>query len=112
MPNKSGWWKFHDDVREITKVQRDSRLSNIIKYIIQKLETVDRETVTVNSSWYATNLRSIENMISDLDDLHYDAYSKQFAANALEYFNKTNDQSIKNDSFVLQQIEVYKKRVA
>ena len=31
---------------------------------------------------------------------------------ALEYFNKTNDQSIKNDSFVLQQIEVYKKRVA
>jgi|TARA_Y100000052_G_C2927923_1_gene72504 hypothetical protein len=112
MPNKSGWWKFHDDVREITKVQRDSRLSNIIKYIIQKLETVDRETVTVNSSWYATNLRSIENMISDLDDLHYDAYSKQFATNALEYFNKTNDQSIKNDSFVLQQIEVYKKRVA
>ena len=112
MPNKNGWWKFHDDVREITKVQRDSRLSNIIKYIIQKLETVDRETITVNSSWYATNLRSIEYMISDLDDLHYDAYSKQFAANALEYFNKTNDQSIKNDSFVLEQIEVYKKRVA
>ena len=112
MPNKSGWWKFHDDVRDITKVQRDSRLSGIIKDIIQKLEKVDRETVTVNSSWYATNVRSIEYLISDLDDLHYDAYSKQFAANGLKYFNETKDQSIKNDSFVLEQIEIYKKRIA
>ena len=112
MPNKSGWWKFHDDVQEITKVQRDSRLGSSIKTIIERLKKVDRETVTVNSSWYATNVRSIENLISDLDDLHYDAYSKQFAANALDYFNKTDDKSIKNDSFVLEQIEIYKKRVA
>ena len=112
MPNKSGWWKFHDDVQKITKVQRDSRLGSSIKTIIERLKKVDRETVTVNSSWYATNVRSIENLISDLDDLHYDAYSKQFAANALDYFNKTDDQSIKNDSFVLEQIEIYKKRVA
>ena len=112
MPKKEGWWKFHDDVQEITKVQRDSRLSSFIKTIIEQLKKVDRETTTVNSSWYATNVRSIEYLISDLDDLHYDAYSKQFAANALDYFNKTDDQSIKNDSFVLEQIEVYKKRVA
>ena len=112
MPKKEGWWKFHDDVQEITKVQRDTRLSGAIKNIIEQLKKVDRETVTVNNSWYATNLRSIEYLISNLDDLHYDAYSKQFAANALKYFSKTDDQSIKNDSFVLEQIEVYKKRLA
>jgi len=112
MANKNGWWKFHDDVRDITRVQRDSRLSGIIKDIIQKLEKVDRETVTVNSSWYATNVRSIEYLISDLDNLHDYAYDKQFAINALEYFDKTEDQGIKNDSFVLEQIEVYKKRAA
>ena len=112
MPKKCGWWKFHDEVQEITKVERDSRLGSYIKTIIQKLKKVDRETVTVNSSWYATNVRSIEYLISDLDDLHYDAYSKQFAANGLKYFNETKDQSIKNDSFVLEQIEIYKKRIA
>jgi hypothetical protein len=112
MPNKSGWWKFHDDVQEITKVQRDSRLGSSIKTIIERLKKVDRETTTVNSSWYATNVRSIEYLISDLDNLHDYAYDKQFAINALEYFDKTEDQGIKNDSFVLEQIEVYKKRAA
>ena len=112
MPNKSGWWKFHDDVQKITKVQRDSRLGSSIKTIIERLKKVDRETVTVNSSWYATNVRPIEELISDLDDLHWDAYSKQFAANGLKYFNETKDQSIKNDSFVLENIEKYKKRIA
>lgn len=112
MPKKCGWWKFHDEVQEITKVERDSGLSSAIKNIIQKLRKVDRETVTVNSSWYATNVRSIEELISDLDDLHYYAYSKQFAVNGLKYFNETKDQSIKNDSFVLEQIEIYKKRIA
>ena len=109
---KCGWWKFHDDVQEITKVERSEVLSSAIKNIIQKLKKVDRETITVNNSWYATNVRSIEYLISDLDDLHYDAYSKQFAVNGLKYFNETKDESIKNDSFVLEQIEEYKKRVA
>ena len=108
---KTAWWKFHDDVQEITKVERDSRLSSDIKTIIQKLKKVDRETITVNNSWYATNVRSIEYLISDLNDMHYDAWSKQFAINGLKYFNETKDESIKNDSFVLEQIEVYKKRV-
>ena len=103
MPKKEGWWKFHDDVQEITKVQRDTRLSGAIKNIIEQLKKVDRETVTVNNSWYATNLRSIEYLISNLDDLHYDA---------LKYFSKTDDPSIKNDSFVLEQIEVYKKKIS
>ena len=108
---KTGWWKFHDDVQEITKVERDSRLSSDIKTIIQKLKKVDRETITVNNSWYATNVRSIEYLISDLNDMHYDAWSKQFAINGLKYFNETKDESIKNDSFVLEQIEVYKERL-
>ena len=108
---KGGWWKFHDDVQEITKVERDSRLSSDIKTIIKELKKIDRETVTVNSSWYHTNFRSIEDLINKLDDLHYDELSKQFAVNALKYFNETKDESIKNDSFVLEQIEVYKKRV-
>ena len=43
--------------------------------------------------------------------MHYDSYSKQFAVNGLKYFNETKDQSIKNDNFVLEQIEVYKKRL-
>ena len=110
--SKCGWWKFHDDVQKITKVQRDSRLGSSIKTIIERLKKVDRETVTVNSSRYATNVRPIEELISDLDDLHWDAYSKQFAANGLKYFNETKDQSIKNDSFVLENIEKYKKRIA
>ena len=109
---KGGWWKFHDDVQEITKVERDSRLSSDIKTIIKELKKIDRETVTVNSSWYHTNFRSIEDLINKLDDLHYDELSKQFAVNALKYFNETKDQSIKNDSFVLEQIEIYKKRIA
>jgi len=111
MGKKTGWWKFHDAVQEITKVERDSRLSSYIRTIIQKLKKVDRETITVNNSWYATNVRSIEYLISDLNDMHYDAWSKQFAINGLKYFNETKDESIKNDSFVLEQIEVYKKRV-
>ena len=111
MGNKTGWWKFHDDVQEITKVERSEGLSSAIKNIIQKLKKVDRETITVNNSWYATNVRSIEYLISDLDDLHYDAYSKQFAVNGLKYFNETKDESIKNDSFVLEQIERYKERI-
>ena len=109
---KGGWWKFHDDVQEITKVERDSRLGSSIKTIIERLKKVDRETVTVNSSWYHTNFRSIEDLINKLDDLHYDELSKQFAVNALKYFNETKDQSIKNDSMVLEQVEVYKRRVA
>ena len=109
---KGGWWKFHDDVQEITKVERDSRLSSDIKTIIKELKKIDRETVTVNSSWYHTNFRSIEDLINKLDDLHYDELSKQFAVNALKYFNETKDQSIKNDSMVLEQVEVYKGRVA
>ena len=109
---KGGWWKFHDDVQEITKVERDSRLSSDIKTIIKELKKLDRETVTVNSSWYHTNFRSIEDLINKLDDLHYDELSKQFAVNALKYFNETKDQSIKNDSMVLEQVEVYKRRVA
>ena len=109
---KGGWWKFHDDVQEITKVERDSRLSSDIKTIIKELKKIDRETVTVNSSWYHTNFRSIEDLINKLDDLHYDELSKQFAVNALKYFNQTKDQSIKNDSMVLEQVEVYKRRVA
>tara|TARA_R100000988_G_scaffold27905_1_gene14195 strand:+ start:194 stop:538 length:345 start_codon:yes stop_codon:yes gene_type:complete len=109
--NKTGWWRFHDDVQEITKVERDSRLSSAIKTLIQELKKLDRETVTVNSGWYHTNVRPIEYLISDLDDMHYDAYSKQFAVNGLKYFNETKDQSIKNDNMVLEQIEVYKKRV-
>tara|TARA_R100000742_G_C4274162_1_gene94018 strand:- start:1488 stop:1823 length:336 start_codon:yes stop_codon:yes gene_type:complete len=109
---KGGWWKFHDDVQEITKVERDSRLSSDIKTIIKELKKIDRETVTVNSSWYHTNFRSIEDLINKLDDLHYDELSKQFAVNALKYFNETKDQSIKNDSMVLEQVEVYKRRVA
>ncbi len=112
MPKQSGWWKFHDEVQAITTVERDSRLSSEIKSIIQKLKKVDSETVTVNSGWYATNLRSIEYLISDLEDLHWEAYSKQFAINGLKYFNETKDESIKNDSFVLENIEKYKKRVA
>ena len=108
---KGGWWKFHDDVQEITKVERDSRLSSDIKTIIKELKKIDRETVTVNSSWYHTNFRSIEDLINKLDDLHYDELSKQFAVNALKYFNETKDQSIKNDNFVLEQIEVYKERL-
>ena len=111
MGKKTGWWKFYDAVQEITKVERDSRLSSYIRTIIQKLKKVDRETITVNNSWYATNVRSIEYLISDLNDMHYDAWSKQFAINGLKYFNETKDESIKNDSFVLEQIEVYKKRV-
>ena len=111
MAKKTGWWKFHDAVQEITKVERDSRLSSYIRTIIQKLKKVDRETITVNNSWYATNVRSIEYLISDLNDMHYDAWSKQFAINGLKYFNETKDESIKNDSFVLEQIEGYKKRV-
>ena len=43
--------------------------------------------------------------------MHHDSYSKQFAVNGLKYFNETKDQIIKNDNFVLEQIEVYKKRV-
>ena len=109
---KGGWWKFHDDVQEITKVERDSRLSSDIKTIIKELKKIDRETVTVNSSWYHTKFRSIEDLINKLDDLHYDELSKQFAVNALKYFNETKDQSIKNDSMVLEQVEVYKRRVA
>ena len=109
---KGGWWKFHDDVQEITKVERDSRLSSDIKTIIKELKKIDRETDTVNSSWYHTNFRSIEDLINKLDDLHYDELSKQFAVNALKYFNETKDQSIKNDSMVLEQVEVYKRRVA
>ena len=109
---KGGWWKFHDDVQEITKVERDSRLSSDIKTIIKELKKIDRETVTVNCSWYHTNFRSIEDLINKLDDLHYDELSKQFAVNALKYFNETKDQSIKNDSMVLEQVEVYKRRVA
>ena len=109
---KGGWWKFHDDVQEITKVERDSRLSSDIKTIIKELKKIYRETVTVNSSWYHTNFRSIEDLINKLDDLHYDELSKQFAVNALKYFNETKDQSIKNDSMVLEQVEVYKRRVA
>ena len=109
---KGGWWKFHDDVQEITKVERDSRLSSDIKTIIKELKKIDRETVTVNSSWYHTNFRSIEDLINKLDDLHYDELSKQFAVIALKYFNETKDQSIKNDSMVLEQVEVYKRRVA
>ena len=108
MGKKTGWWKFHDAVQEITKVERDSRLSSYIRTIIQKLKKVDRETITVNNSWYATNVRSIEYLISDLNDMHYDAWSKQFAINGLKYFNETKDESIKNDSFVLEQLEVYK----
>ena len=108
---KTAWWKFHDDVQEITKVERDSRLSSDIKTIIQKLKKVDRETINVNSSWYHTNVRPIEYLISNLDDMHYDSYSKQFAVNGLKYFNETKDQIIKNDNFVLEQIEVYKKRL-
>jgi hypothetical protein len=111
MAKKTGWWKFHDAVQEITKVERDSRLSSDIKTIIQKLKKVDRETINVNSSWYHTNVRPIEYLISDLDDLHYDAWSKQFAINGLKYFNETKDESIKNSSFVLEQIEVYKERL-
>ena len=110
--SKGGWWKFNDDVQEITKVERDSRLSSDIKTIIKELKKIDRETVTVNSSWYHTNFRSIEDLINKLDDLHYDELSKQFAVNALKYFNETKDQSIKNDSMVLEQVEVYKRRVA
>ena len=109
---KGGWWKFHDDVQEITKVERDSRLSSDINTIIKQLKKIDLETVTVNSSWYHTNFRSIEDLINKLDDLHYDELSKQFAVNALKYFNETKDQSIKNDSMVLEQVEVYKRRVA
>ena len=60
---------------------------------------------------YHTNVRPIEYLISDLDDLHYDAWSKQFAINGLKYFNETKDESIKNSSFVLEQIEVYKERL-
>ena len=80
--------------------------------LIKELKKIDRETVTVNSSWYHTNFRSIEDLINKLDDLHYDELSKQFAVNALKYFNETKDQSIKNDSMVLEQVEVYKRRVA
>ena len=111
MPKQTGWWKFHNDVKEITKVERDSRLSSSIKTIIQKLKKVDRETINVNDSWYHTNVRPIEYLISDLNDLHYDSWSKQFAINGLKYFNETKDQSIKNSSFVLEQIEVYKQRI-
>tara|TARA_R100000655_G_scaffold50560_2_gene88145 strand:+ start:89 stop:421 length:333 start_codon:yes stop_codon:yes gene_type:complete len=109
---KCGWWKFHDDVQEITEVKRDAALSSAIKTIIQKLKKVDQETVTVNRGWYHNNIRPIEELILELDDLHYDAYSKQFAANGLKYFNETKDQSIKNNSFVLENIEKYKKRIA
>ena len=41
MGKKTGWWKFHDAVQEITKVERDSRLSSYIRTIIQKLKKVD-----------------------------------------------------------------------
>ena len=37
MPKKCGWWKFHDEVQKITKVERDSGLSSAIKTIIQKV---------------------------------------------------------------------------
>ena len=112
MSHKSGWWKFHDEVREVTEVKRDPKLSDIIKTVIYKLEKLDRYTDTINSSWYHTNVRPIEELILELNDIHDDAYSKQFAINGLEYFNKTNDQSIKTDNFVLENIEKYKKRAA
>ena len=67
---KGGWWKFHDDVQEITKVERDSRLSSDIKTIIKELKKIDRETVTVNSSWYHTNV-AIE------DNRKYKPFTKQ-----------------------------------
>jgi len=110
MPKQSGWWKFHDEVQAITKVERDSQLSSHIKTLIQKLKKVDRETVTINSGWYHDNVRPIEYLISDLlEDLHWEAYSKQFAINGLKYFNETKDESIKNSSFVLEHIEKYKR---
>ena len=64
---KTGWWKFHDDVQEITKVERDSRLSSDIKTIIQKLKKVITHKLTHENIKHVTLQIDTEGDCEDVD---------------------------------------------